>query len=197
MWSWEWRCSWSSADRRCSNYIWVLNNFIAYQGATYIRDLTVSSDWPIVALHTGLGIWSSLGSGLCGSKLALEQTWDCQWHIMATSSYVVWVMFDVAWQCGSVELQHGICLLERGGKLRWPQYTQGHTSRQTRHRAVAQKSSRRFDGVVRQGDISYTWLSHDVMTWKYFPHYYPHPLVTSEFPSQRASNIQLSYFICH
>ena len=28
--SWEWRCSWSSADRRCSNCIWVINNFIAY-----------------------------------------------------------------------------------------------------------------------------------------------------------------------
>ena len=26
----EWRCSWSSADRRCSKYIWVINNFIAY-----------------------------------------------------------------------------------------------------------------------------------------------------------------------
>ena len=26
----EWRCSWSSADRRCSNYIWVLNKFITY-----------------------------------------------------------------------------------------------------------------------------------------------------------------------
>ena len=26
----EWRCSWSSADRRCSNYICVINNFIAY-----------------------------------------------------------------------------------------------------------------------------------------------------------------------
>ena len=26
--SWEWRCSWSSADRRCSNYIWVINNYI-------------------------------------------------------------------------------------------------------------------------------------------------------------------------
>ena len=25
----EWRCSWSSADRRCSNYIWVINNLIA------------------------------------------------------------------------------------------------------------------------------------------------------------------------
>ena len=25
-----WRCSWSSANRRCSNYIWVINKFIAY-----------------------------------------------------------------------------------------------------------------------------------------------------------------------
>ena len=39
--SWEWRCSWSSADRRCSNYIWVINNFIANSDATYIRGLTV------------------------------------------------------------------------------------------------------------------------------------------------------------
>ena len=37
----EWRCSWSSADRRCSNYIWVINNLFAYKGASYIRDLTV------------------------------------------------------------------------------------------------------------------------------------------------------------
>ena len=37
----EWRCSWSSADRRCSNYIWVINNCIAYKGATYIRGFTV------------------------------------------------------------------------------------------------------------------------------------------------------------
>ena len=39
--SWEWRCSWSSADRRCSNYIWVIKNFIDHQGASYIRGLTV------------------------------------------------------------------------------------------------------------------------------------------------------------
>ena len=37
----EWRCSWSNADRQCSNYIWVSVNFIAYNGASYIRDLTV------------------------------------------------------------------------------------------------------------------------------------------------------------
>ena len=36
-----WRCSWSSADRRCSNYIWVITNFIVYKGAVYIRSLTV------------------------------------------------------------------------------------------------------------------------------------------------------------
>ena len=37
----EWRCSWSSAGRRCSNYIWVISNFITYWGAPYIRGLTV------------------------------------------------------------------------------------------------------------------------------------------------------------
>ena len=36
----EWRCSWSCADRRCFNYIWVINNLIAYTGTSYISDLT-------------------------------------------------------------------------------------------------------------------------------------------------------------
>ena len=40
----EWRCSWSSADRRCSNYIWVINNVIAFKGTTYIRSLTVNDN---------------------------------------------------------------------------------------------------------------------------------------------------------
>ena len=39
--SWKWRCSWGSADRRCSNYILVIYNFIANSGASYIRGLTV------------------------------------------------------------------------------------------------------------------------------------------------------------
>ena len=37
-------CSWNSADRWCSNYIWMINNFIAYYGATYIRDFRVLSN---------------------------------------------------------------------------------------------------------------------------------------------------------
>ena len=40
--SWEWRCSWSSADRRCSNYIWVINNCIAYYILEVLRYLFVS-----------------------------------------------------------------------------------------------------------------------------------------------------------
>ena len=39
--SWEWRCSWSSANRRCSNYIWMINNYIAYYSASCIRGFTV------------------------------------------------------------------------------------------------------------------------------------------------------------
>ena len=34
-------CSWSSADRWCSNYIWMINHFIGYYGAIYVRGLTV------------------------------------------------------------------------------------------------------------------------------------------------------------
>ena len=33
----EWRCSWSSADRRCSNYIWVINDYIAYKSDLYLN----------------------------------------------------------------------------------------------------------------------------------------------------------------
>ena len=40
--SWERKCNWSSADGRCSNYIWVINSFIAFKFATYIRGLMVS-----------------------------------------------------------------------------------------------------------------------------------------------------------
>ena len=48
----EWRCSWSSANRQCSNYIWVIDNFIAYQGETYIRGFTVI--WTKISNSRGL-----------------------------------------------------------------------------------------------------------------------------------------------
>ena len=44
----EWRCSLSSADRGCSNYIGVINDYIPYKGAPYIRGLTVLSPARVV-----------------------------------------------------------------------------------------------------------------------------------------------------
>ena len=42
-WSWvfsrEWKCSWSSAGRLCSNYIWAIMNLNAYQDVSYVRGL--------------------------------------------------------------------------------------------------------------------------------------------------------------
>ena len=52
----EWRYSWSSAVRRYSNYILVINKFIAHPSATYIRRLTIyiikKTDHDITKPHT-------------------------------------------------------------------------------------------------------------------------------------------------
>ena len=48
----EWRCSWSSADRRCSSYIWGIINFFAYHRASYIRGLMVCyKAWVLLCLQ--------------------------------------------------------------------------------------------------------------------------------------------------
>ena len=69
----EWRCSWSNADRRCSNYIWVINNLIALEGASYIRCLTVRFDFwrlRLIQLDTRLQLSSSHHWAWCnGDKL--------------------------------------------------------------------------------------------------------------------------------
>ena len=75
----EWRCSWSSADRRCSNYIWVMNNFFAYQGESYIGGLRVSYPsfhlmWglKLVELFTHCGLTMSSGiTELCQPVMTL------------------------------------------------------------------------------------------------------------------------------
>ena len=66
----EWRCSWSSAHRRCSNCIWVINNSIAYQGATYIRGLTIFFICPTF-LH-----WRRGGQILFASYLNIKEQQD-------------------------------------------------------------------------------------------------------------------------
>ena len=61
----EWSFSWSSSDRRCSNYIWVINNFFAYQDVAHIRGLAVVTmlchNYPkIINKHSSL--WEELQS---------------------------------------------------------------------------------------------------------------------------------------
>ena len=51
----EWKGSWSSTEMRCFCYIWVINNFIVYYGATYIRGLTVAIFSEVVP--RSLGRW--------------------------------------------------------------------------------------------------------------------------------------------
>ena len=85
--SWKWICSWSNVDRRCSNCIWMINNFIAISGAPYIKGLTVSGlsckqtlpvifpTTPIHGVELMISNWagmSSVSELLNGSRLKLK-----------------------------------------------------------------------------------------------------------------------------
>ena len=73
----EWRCNEGSADRRCSKYIWVINNFIANKGVAYIRCLAVCA-MPYICIflwmyHTIISLYGQLflsnHDQLCGTIL--------------------------------------------------------------------------------------------------------------------------------
>ena len=83
----EWRCSWSSADRRCSNYIWVINNVIACKGATYIRDFMV------------IAILPALISEVYGSPLGVHDVFGC---------YLWTRCFYIDYICGSLSYSYFI-----------------------------------------------------------------------------------------
>ena len=76
----EWRCSWSSADRRCSNYIWVIDNFFAYWGASYIRGFTVCQMKPIISYSITITkrstakLWTYHNSDVIMSPMASQIT---------------------------------------------------------------------------------------------------------------------------
>ena len=74
----EWRCSRSSADRRCSNYIWVINNVIAYYHESYIRGMSVSQSC------TNQGIsWR-------GNKHLQFSIVDCWWESQRQRRKFIW-----------------------------------------------------------------------------------------------------------
>ena len=77
--SWEWRCSWSSADRRCSNYIWVIKIFIAFSSASYIRGFTVympqGNDEPII-LYRNINETSVTNLTMLPKTVASQESWS-------------------------------------------------------------------------------------------------------------------------
>ena len=37
---WEWKCSWGSTDRQCSNYMWVINSAVTYMLEVWLYPLS-------------------------------------------------------------------------------------------------------------------------------------------------------------
>ena len=102
----EWRCSWSSADRRCSNYIWVINNFIAYWGTSYIRDLTVyhgncATPWHRNTSRITGRLWRNPGQWSpvnCPYKILATQNFNVclllVWRKHIEQTFGFWVIWD-------------------------------------------------------------------------------------------------------
>ena len=71
----KWRYSWSSADRRCPDYIWV-NNFIVYSGASYIRGFTVNHSYFIDMACVLAYLWSlQCRLGFLDKNITRFNTW--------------------------------------------------------------------------------------------------------------------------
>ena len=88
MLSGEGRCSWCSADRWCSNYIWVINNLI-YQSALYIGDLTLQESvmtkqntTKLYAYYMG-GIWYPMLTHHANLEYIESCGCGCLWPLMA------------------------------------------------------------------------------------------------------------------
>ena len=85
----EWKCSWSSADRRCSNHICVINKIVVDQGAIYIRCLTVRAS--ILGHH-----WFRLRPMACFvRKQYLDQCWLIVGNVLDTEKTFRWNMNQI------------------------------------------------------------------------------------------------------
>ena len=110
----EWRCSWSSTDRWCSNYIWV-NKFIVYKGASYIIGFKVSlpqqqnspSSTVIGGVHDGKAV-SRSNTPMLGSRRNLVKWLEpCRLQssssLLCSDSFLVWAARARKKACGRRE----------------------------------------------------------------------------------------------
>ena len=113
----KWRCSWSSADRRCSNCISVINKFFAYWGVTNIRGLIVSHNtedvlyWKtgfcIISIAVDIFIRTIIKVFLYISRPRLVPlpevtTWPHQLYQQFHWHYTDWLKFMPLWLKGGV-----------------------------------------------------------------------------------------------
>ena len=85
----EWICRWSSADMRCSNYIWVINKFITYQDVADIRGLTVrDAESDVVTAYRALLV-CKIGPRI--SQSLLHVTWIARTGLSHCSSLSLWL----------------------------------------------------------------------------------------------------------
>ena len=99
--SWEWRCGWSSADRRCSNYIWVINKFIAtkvrlilevWRYATYFRSFFLSVLMDILCSAVTHG-FSGLGKVNRKTRRETFKVLDLLRFILEVWRYIICVLW--------------------------------------------------------------------------------------------------------
>ena len=84
VWSWEWKCSWSSAYRRCSNYTWVINNFMAFWVQLILEVWPYGNAWqcsPFQFLKYKWRAWSRL----CWRHEKLASR-GCQWNVISEAA---------------------------------------------------------------------------------------------------------------
>ena len=61
----DWGCSWSGANKRCYNYIWMIYNVIVYYGASYIMGLMLGLVATVAWWRVG---WRVFLVGIIGFK---------------------------------------------------------------------------------------------------------------------------------
>ena len=87
-------CRWSSAEMRCSNFLCVINNFVAYWGVTYIKGFTVVFD--IQINNRSLRLQSSVRYfGSVSHRISMMTSWRRMLSILLV--FVWWIHRSPCW----------------------------------------------------------------------------------------------------
>ena len=115
----KWRCSGSSTNRRCSNYIWVRDTFFTYWSATYIRGFTACIPY---SQHHGYYSFVMQGASCHGYDLAFQQ-YSC----FSTSQVNTLWYANITWELNPCLLASWWNCVDAASFLIWYVMLTGHT----------------------------------------------------------------------